>query len=213
RGAVHGRSRRSRRVRRARALHRPHRVRRGGRDGRHRGALLPRLRARRARIAHARDGRRGARDPALLRIQELPGEVSLRVRGEPGSRTIAMGVAALAILLYYDFKNFQEKGLSAFAVSDARFPESFKEAATRIIKYGTLAMSGLFFLAFMERHSDADRTFDKQEYLRWPRILRSHYNGNLLFGFLAAEAALAGFALLAWLSKTRFHWKQFAAMG
>jgi len=134
-------------------------------------------------------------------------------RGAPGSRVVAMGFAALAILFYYDFKNFPEKGLSAFAVSDARFPESFKETATRLVKYGTLGMIGAFFLSFMERQEESDRRFDREEYLRWPRQLRTLYSGNLMFGFLVAEAALVGFAVLSWLSKTQFHWKQFESMG
>jgi 4-amino-4-deoxy-L-arabinose transferase-like glycosyltransferase len=134
-------------------------------------------------------------------------------RGAPGSRTLAMGVAALAILLYSDFKVFPEKGLSAFAVQEARFPESFKQTATKIIKYGTLGFIALFLLAFMEKSRPGERRFEREEYLRWPRLVRTLWNGNLMFGFLVAEAALIGFALLSFLSRTRFHWKQFEGMG
>ena len=134
-------------------------------------------------------------------------------RGAPGSRTVAMAVVAFLVLFYYDFKNFPEKGLSAFGVGEARFPESFKEHATRYIKYGTVLAGGVFFLSFMEQKSDAARRFDRQEYLAWPRALRTLWSGNLWFGVIVTEVALIGFAVLTWLSDKRFHWKQFEVMG
>ncbi|HMJ11717.1 MAG TPA: glycosyltransferase family 39 protein, partial [Polyangiaceae bacterium] len=134
-------------------------------------------------------------------------------RGAPGSRALGMGVAALAILLFYDFQNFPEKALSAFAVDDARFPESFKERGTRLLKYGALAMSGSFLLSFMERQTDAARRFDRKEYLAWPRQLRTLYGGNLMFGLLVAETALIGLALLSFLSEKRLRLPSFLEMG
>ncbi len=134
-------------------------------------------------------------------------------RGAPGSRAFGMGVAALTILLFYDFQNFPEKALSAFAVDDARFPESFKETGTRILKYGALAMSGLFLLSFMEQQDDAGRRFDRAEYLAWPRQLRTLYSGNLMFGLLVAETALLGLALLSYLSERRLQLPSFMEMG
>ncbi len=115
-------------------------------------------------------------------------------RGAPGSRVLAMGVAALAVLFYYDFKNFPEKGLSAFVVDDARFPDSFKQPGDRFLKIGTLGFIAIFFASFMEQTKpDADR-FKKDEYTRWPKTLRTLWTGNLWFLFLVAEAALAGYA-------------------
>jgi 4-amino-4-deoxy-L-arabinose transferase-like glycosyltransferase len=134
-------------------------------------------------------------------------------RGAPGSRALGMGVAALTILLFYDFQNFPEKALSAFAVDDARFPESFKETGTRILKYGALAMSGLFLLSFMEQQGDASRRFDRNEYLAWPRQLRTLYSGNLMFGLLVAETALLGLAVLSFLSERRLQLPSFMEMG
>jgi 4-amino-4-deoxy-L-arabinose transferase-like glycosyltransferase len=134
-------------------------------------------------------------------------------RGAPGSRAVAMAVVAFLVLFYYDFKNFPEKGLSAFGVGEARFPESFKEAATRYIKYGTVLAGGVFFLSFMERQSDATRRFDREEYLAWPRALRTLWSGNLWFAVLVLEAALVAFAGLTWLSDHKFHWKQFEVLG
>lgn len=134
-------------------------------------------------------------------------------RGAPGSRALAMGVAALAILLYYDFKNFPEKGLSAFVVDDPRFPESFKESAHRLLKVSTLLVLGGFGAAFMERTEPRAQRFDREEYLAWPRALRTLWSGNLWFTFLVAEAALVGYAALTWLSQRHFHWKQFETAG
>jgi len=134
-------------------------------------------------------------------------------RGAPGSRALAMGVAALAILLYYDFKNFPEKGLSAFVVDDPRFPDSFKDTAHSVLKLGTLVLLGGFAASFMESTDARARRFDQEEYLAWPRALRTLWSGNLWFGFLVAEAALVGYAALTWLSKSYFHWKQFEQVG
>ena len=134
-------------------------------------------------------------------------------RGAPGSRAMAMGVGAFAILFYVDFKNFPEKGLSAFSVDDAKFPESFKELGTRIIKYGAVAFSGLFFFSVMERQREVGKKwFDVQEVLRWPRNLRTAFKGNLMFGFLVIVAALTGFSALNYVSDRYFHWKQFESM-
>ncbi|MEZ4224107.1 MAG: glycosyltransferase family 39 protein [Polyangiaceae bacterium] len=132
-------------------------------------------------------------------------------RGAPPSRALAMGVAALAVLLYTDFKNFPEKGLSAFVVEGARFPDSFKESATRLIKYGTVAMSGLFFVAFLERGSKERRLRD-DEVRAYFDALRTTAKGNVWFSLLVAEAALAGYALLAFLSQRYLHLKQFEGM-
>ncbi len=134
-------------------------------------------------------------------------------RGAPGSRALAMGVAALAILLYYDFKNFPEKGLSAFVVDDPRFPDSFKESAHRLLKISTLVLLAGFAGSTMESTDRSARRFDREEYLAWPRALKTLWAGNLWFGFLVAEAALVGYAVLTWLSKSYFHWKQFDQAG
>ncbi len=134
-------------------------------------------------------------------------------RGARGSRVVAMGVCALAILLFVDFKNFPEKGLSAFAVGDAKFPESFKETGGRILKYGTVVFAGLFFFSFMERQSDVEaKPFDRRELLKWPREMRPAFGGNFMFAFLLTTVALAGFAVLTLMSRQWLHWEQFERM-
>jgi hypothetical protein len=111
-------------------------------------------------------------------------------QGAHGSRALAMGVLAFAILLATDYATFPVKGLSAFGVEDATFPESFKGTATRIVRFGTVAFGALFFVAFMERHADRSQCFRREEYLAWPRFLSSAYGGSLRFGLLATEVAL-----------------------
>jgi 4-amino-4-deoxy-L-arabinose transferase-like glycosyltransferase len=133
-------------------------------------------------------------------------------RGSPGSRTLAMGVVAFAILFYEDFKNFPDKGLSAFVVQDARFPDSFKDTAHKFLKIGTLAFIVPFFAATMERTDASLARFRREDYLAWPKLLKTIWAGNLWFAFLVSEAALAGYAALAYLSDKQFHWKQFQAL-
>lgn len=130
-------------------------------------------------------------------------------RGAPGSRVLAMGAAAFAILLYYDFKNFPEKGLSAFVVEDPRFPDSFKDKAHSLLKLATLVVLGGFAAPIMESTDRNAPRFARDEWLAWPRALRTLWSGNLWFAVLVAEAALVGYSVLTWLSKSYFHWKQF----
>lgn len=134
-------------------------------------------------------------------------------RGAPGSRGLAMGVAALAVLLYYDFKNFPEKGLAAFVVDDPRFPDSFKEPAHGFLKVATLILLVGFGASVFEQTDEKAPRFDRDEYLAWPRAVTKLWSGNLMFSFLVGEAALLGYAVLSWLSATRFHWKQFDQVG
>lgn len=134
-------------------------------------------------------------------------------RGAPGSRTAAMVLAAFAVLFYYDFKNFPEKGFSAFVVEAARFPDSFKQPGDRWLKVATVVCMGLFFASFAERTNPKEKRFVLAEYVAWPKTLRTIWAGNLWFVFLVAEAALCGYAVLALLSQTHFHWKQFQTLG
>jgi 4-amino-4-deoxy-L-arabinose transferase-like glycosyltransferase len=117
-------------------------------------------------------------------------------RGTPASRTAPMVVCALAILLLVDFKNFPEKGLSAFCVPDAHFPDSFKETAWHLLAAGTLLFCGAFFFLLQERSSHHDSRFEAREYRAWWRSLRELWAGNLQFALLVLEAALLGLWLL-----------------
>jgi len=131
-------------------------------------------------------------------------------RGAPVSRARAMVVVALAILLLVDFKNFPEKALSAFCVSDVHFPESFQHTAERFLEVGTLLFGGLFFFLMQERSGSEEPRFDAREYQAWPRVLRELWAGNLLFALLVVEAALVGVCLLGLIANLlpagRFDW-------
>jgi len=122
-------------------------------------------------------------------------------RGAPASRVAPMVVCAFALLLLVDFKNFPEKGLSAFCVSDAHFPDSFRVAAERWLSAGTLIVCGAFFFLLQERSNSQQPRFDWDEYRVWPRVLRELWAGNLLFSLVVFEAALVGLSALGWLSQ------------
>lgn len=134
-------------------------------------------------------------------------------RGAPASRALAMSVAAFTILLLADFRNFPDKALSAFAVSDARFPDSFKHFSERALSLGALAFAGLFALAIMERDTENAPRFQRAEYGRWYTELRGLWAGNLMFTVLVAEAAAVGFLVLGFLSDRWLHLRQFETMG
>ena len=122
-------------------------------------------------------------------------------RGAGGSRALPMVVCAFAILLLVDFRNFPEKGLSAFCVSDVHFPDSFRIAAERWLGAGTLSTCGAFFFLLQERTSHHDPRFQLDEYRVWPRVLRQLWASNLLFAAVVVEAALVGLCLLGLLSE------------
>ncbi|MEI9951149.1 MAG: hypothetical protein WDO74_19755 [Pseudomonadota bacterium] len=122
-------------------------------------------------------------------------------RGARVSRALPMVVCAFAILLLVDFKNFPEKGLSAFCVSDVHFPDSFRVAGERWLSAGTLIFCGAFFFLLQERSSHQDVRFQPSEYRVWPRVLRELWAGNLLFSLGVFEAALVGLCVLGWLSE------------
>lgn len=134
-------------------------------------------------------------------------------RGAPLSRTMAIGVAALAILFYSDFKEFPEKVLAPFAVQGAAFPESFKKTGVLFVQLATVACAGLVFIAFAERPSADEKPFDRRFYATWWVKLRTAFAGNLLFGLIVAEVSLIAVPILMYLSDHQFHWKAFDTMG
>ncbi|HVW29022.1 MAG TPA: glycosyltransferase family 39 protein [Polyangiaceae bacterium] len=132
-------------------------------------------------------------------------------RGAPGSRTLALGVAALLVLFLGDFNNFPEKGLSAFVVDGAKFPESFKEKGFKVLAAGTLAAAALFALFFIER-DEGQRVFRGDEHRRYYAALRGSYDGNVAFGLMALEVSLVGLAAATVISDRYTHWQQIESM-
>jgi len=131
-------------------------------------------------------------------------------RGAPPSRAMAIGVAVLTALFLRDFRMFPDKGLSAFAVEDASFPESFKQEASLLVVVSAVLFVGIVFLAWIERESPKFRLDD---YRAWPATLKRAWGGNLLFGLVVTEAILAASALVVFLGLRVFQWKQVLALG
>jgi 4-amino-4-deoxy-L-arabinose transferase-like glycosyltransferase len=132
-------------------------------------------------------------------------------RGTPASRTLALGVAALLVLFLGDFKNFPEKGLSAFVVDGAKFPDSFKDLGFNILAGGTLAAAALFGLFFIER-DEGQPVFQREEHVRYYRALRRSYDGNVAFGLLALQTSLVALAIATVISDHSTHWQQIESM-
>ena len=122
-------------------------------------------------------------------------------RGAPAARARPMLVAAFAILLFVDFRNFPEKALSAFCVADAHFPESFRPTAERLLLGGTLLTCFFVFFLLQERSSHEDPRFEAEEYWAWPRAFRQQWSGNLQFAVGVLEAALLGLVVLGFLGQ------------
>jgi 4-amino-4-deoxy-L-arabinose transferase-like glycosyltransferase len=132
-------------------------------------------------------------------------------RGAPGSRSLALGVGALLVLFYTDFKNFPEKGLAPFLIEDAKFPESFKDTGLKIVELGSLACAALFALFVFERE-EGRPVFDREEHRVWPRTLRATADGNVLFAVVALEVALVVLAVVTVVSEHGVHIRQLDEM-
>ena len=134
-------------------------------------------------------------------------------RGVPASRALPMLVCAFAILLLGDFKNFPEKGLSAFVVNETHFPDSFKPTADHLLSAGTLLTCAFFFYLLQERSSHEDARFEAAEYRIWPRTVRELWAGNLQFALLVFEVACVGVCVLGYLGEHVPAFKALAALG
>lgn len=121
-------------------------------------------------------------------------------RGSGASRVPPMLICAFGILLLSDFKNFPDKGLSAFVVNDVHFPEGLKSLAERLLMGGTLLSCAACFFLLQERSTTRDSRFSAAEYKAWPRVFRELWAGNLQFVVLVLEAALIGLCVLGYLS-------------
>jgi hypothetical protein len=113
--------------------------------------------------------------------------------GAPASRTFGMFVAASAILLLADFRNFPEELLGVFGIGPQKFPESFRDVGSKLFALGALGSAFWLFFLTQEQSEKGARGFDREDYLGWFRTLRDLWNGNLLFGLLVLEAAMLGF--------------------
>ncbi|MEZ4227900.1 MAG: glycosyltransferase family 39 protein [Polyangiaceae bacterium] len=132
-----------------------------------------------------------------------------------GSMAAGVTVAALAIIFYTDFKNFPVKGLTAFVVDGGKFPDSFAETATKIVKYGTLLCIGGFFGLIFERGRTRDGAapvLDRKAYRGYIDTLQNAFDGNLRFFLLLIEAGAVAFAILSFLSARWLNWARIETM-
>jgi hypothetical protein len=126
--------------------------------------------------------------------------------GAPASRALGVGVAVLCALYLRDYNMFPEKGLSAFAVSPANFPDSFKDRASNIIFWSCFIFSVIVFFSWLEEQVTPQ--FDVKDYLAWPRTLVRAWGGNLVLLLVALEAGLTIAAAALWSALHVFHAKQ-----
>jgi len=148
--------------------------------------------------------------PSLLAAMAA---VSIRdfERGAPASRALGIGVAVLTVLFLRDYAMFPEKGLSAFAVSNPAFPDSFKDRAGTLI-FGCSAIFVLIvFFSWLEERNRP--WFRRDDYLAWPRALASAWGGNLLLGLAVVEGVLVMLAINVYLAMHLLHSKWIAPIG
>ena len=148
--------------------------------------------------------------PSLLAAMAA---VSIRdfERGAPASRALGIGVAVLTALFLRDYAMFPEKGLSAFAVSNPTFPDSFKDRAGALI-FGCSAIFVLVvFFAWLEERNRP--WFRRDDYLAWPRALATAWGGNLLLGLAVLEGVLILVAINSYVAMHFLHSKWIAPIG
>ena len=127
-------------------------------------------------------------------------------RGAHASIAVGLGTLVLAAVLHHDFHELPEKAYQAFGISNAPFPEGFKDTALALwwVALGGFALCAL--LTWAER--DAKREpFDPAGYASVLRALREAYDGMLALIYFAtiAGASVAGFLVVVG-TKTHAHW-------
>ena len=126
-------------------------------------------------------------------------------RGAHPSRALAVASILLVMLFFLDFTRMPEKGLSAFGVVNATFPEAFKAPAEKLIKLTVVLFAALLFFAFLDGHDDPEPRPDEPWYIRFSAYedvrrliatLNDVWQGNLTFVAVMIEAMLVGVAAL-----------------
>lgn len=126
-------------------------------------------------------------------------------RGAHPSIAVGVGTSVILGLIHHEMHKNPEKAFHAFGVTNATFPESFKNHSLAIWTIVLVGFAGLSFLTWVER--DAEREpFDPKGYLRALLALRDAWDGMLALAYFAmvAGASLAGLAV--WIG-TRQHAK------
>jgi hypothetical protein len=123
----------------------------------------------------------------------------------PPARWFGLAVAALLTLLLLDFRNFPEKGLVAFSVSDSVFPAAFANRGFSVLAAVSFPLAIVFVLFAGERGAmSRSRVFRAREYFGWLRLLRRVWWGALWFISLAVGSSCLAFEAILALSD-RFH--------
>jgi hypothetical protein len=131
--------------------------------------------------------------------------------GAPASRALGVGVAVFCALYLRDYNMFPEKGLSAFAVNSATFPDSFKDRASTLILVGCGIFSIIVFFSWLEEQ--VRPYFHLEDYIVWPRGLVRAWGGTFVLLLAAVEIGLILSAAALWIALHVFHAKQASQMG
>lgn len=168
---------------------------------------------------------------ALVATTAVAPELGLQAYPAPGCLAMACGIAfddvdrravasrwlgafigALTLVLVFDFRTLPEKGLVAFAVPDAAFPESFAGPGFLwLSSAGGLVALGCFF--FLADTGPDERRFQIRDYLAWPRTLQSLWRGQLWFVLLVLIFGLLAYEAIGVLSARYLHLPLYESSG
>ena len=117
-------------------------------------------------------------------------------RGAHGSLAVGVGTAVFLGLFHHDFHELPERAYQAFGVTNATFPESFKETSLLLWTVALVGFALFAFLTWVEKDEDR-RPFDPKTYLAIVDALRDAWDGllALVYFALVAGASLAGIAI------------------
>ncbi|MFZ5894179.1 MAG: ArnT family glycosyltransferase [Myxococcota bacterium] len=133
-------------------------------------------------------------------------------RGAPASRWFGFAVAATLVLLLLDFRNFPEKGLVAFSVSDAVLPPRFASWGFGVLAATSVPLGAIVFFLVQAPNQTTRRVFRRREYWRWPRIVRRVWGGNLWVLLLALGSSCFALEIMRWVSDRALHLSAFESM-
>ncbi|HTM43607.1 MAG TPA: glycosyltransferase family 39 protein [Polyangiaceae bacterium] len=128
-------------------------------------------------------------------------------RGHRASLATGVGALAMLVLLVVDFRQFPEKGFSAFVVGDVKMPASFTDLGKRYLEFGALAAVLGCFVGFWEKdvtvlprnpgtrfwqfsYWRSQFKLEIEDYKGWPKLLEAALHGNPLYTVVPVELLL-----------------------
>ncbi len=125
------------------------------------------------------------------------------------SPVLGMVLVAATVVIGLDLVQELERTLVALSVGIENVPATFHPVGKRWIAVTVVLFCGTMYFGLLEPSRSRLRPFVRDEYLRWPRILKDLGRGDALLGLAVVEMALMILAVAKATSDKVTHWSMF----